>query len=206
MITKESQAKHWAEKDIRTIQSYWDSPPATLRSKWFAKQLKSYNFFSIYETGFFSGRNLRYIYEEFPNIKVGGLDVNKKAVEFAKQRMPYADLHHMNLHDFNSNKEYDIVFTSGILIHIPPKDVPTVLSKLLMSAKKYVMHIESIGNNEISAGPKHLKPTYKISDQIQFSPDLIGMYAKLGYSTKVIPLPDNCKTNGGSELLIVEIL
>ena len=141
-IDKKTQAKHWAKKDLNIIKSYWTSPPATKRSKWFVEQLKSVNnFASICEVGFFSGRNLHYIYQSFPAVSVAGIEINQKAVDFAKKKLPKADLRRMDLHDFRSmDKTFDIVFTSGVMIHVPPDEIAEVLSSFVMKANKYVIH------------------------------------------------------------------
>ena len=204
MVLAKMQSSHWAGKDLNVIESYWSSPPATLRSKWFVEQLKNYQFNSIFEIGYFSGRNLKYIEEAFPESSINGLEINKKAVEFAKAKLPKAELMHMNLHDMHTvNKKYDIVFTSGVLIHVPPDEIPNVLLKCLDLSTGYVMHIESIGKGEVAAGPKHLKPTYKVSDQLQWNQDLVSIYKNIGFNVKVVKLPDECKTNGASELVII---
>lgn len=206
MVTKESQAQHWADKKKNVIQSYWDSPPATKRSKWFVEQLKNYEFKNIFEVGFFAGRNLRYIGEAFPDVQLHGIEVNKRAIEFAKEKLPDAELFYGDLHLINTCSVHaDILFTSGVLIHVPPEELYVACCNFLPHAYKYIMHIETIGNDEVTAGPKNLKPTYKVSDQIQWAPDLVGIYKDLGYEPKVIPLPDDCKTNGASELIIVEL-
>lgn len=210
MALKESQSKHWAGKDLKIIQSYWDSPPATKRSKWFVEQLKPYNISSIFEVGYFSGRNLRYIKEAMPNIQVGGLEVNANAARFARDKLGMSDNELLceDLHNLGRQKvsrAYDVVFTSGVLIHVPPENLKSAVQNMLSVAGKYVMHIESLGKNEVSAGPKHLKPTYKVSDQLQWAPDLLSIYEELGLKTEVVKLPDDCKTNGASELVIIRV-
>ncbi len=199
------QTEHWAGKDLKIIQSYWESPPATLRSKWFVSQIKKLQFNSIFEIGYFSGRNLKYVSEEFPKVSINGLEVNKKAVKFAQEKLPKANLLHMDLHDMhNLIEKYDLVFTSGVLIHVPPDDIGDVLKKCLDLSNRYIIHMESLGKNEVVAGPKTLNPTYKVSDQLQWAPDLASIYKFIGFDVEIIKLPDNCKTNGASELLIVD--
>ena len=207
MSLKNSQSQHWAEKKLNTIQSYWDSPPATKRSKWFVEQLKDFEFLSAFEVGFFAGRNLRYIKEAFPKVKLGGAEINPRAVKFAKEKLGLNTLHQGDLHNLDEvDGSEDLVFTSGVLIHVPPENLEGAIEQLMNRAAKYIMHIESIGNNELVAGPKHLKPTYKVSDQLQWAPDLISIYEDMGIRTKIVPLPDDCKTNGASELLIANLM
>jgi hypothetical protein len=206
MTLRETQAAHWAKKDGRIIQTYWISPPATKRSQWFVEQLKSYQFNSIFEVGFFSGRNLKYIQDAFANVSICGIDVNKEAVEFAREKLPKADLSELDINNLNEvDSMFDIVFTSGVLIHIPPENLKESITKMMKKASKYIMHIESMGNNELIAGPKYLNPTYKISDQLQWSPNLRQIYDEMKCSYKIIELPKDVRTNGASELVIVDV-
>lgn len=206
MITKTSQSKYWKAKSNKQIESYWTSDKATLRSIWFAECLKKYSFDSVFEIGVFSGRNIKYIKDIFPGIKAGGLDVNSKAIQFTKEKMPDLELFCIDLYDIEKLQfMYDIVYTSGTLIHIVPDDLEGVIKKILPHASKYVMHIEEIGKNTLVAGPKHMGPSKKESDQCQWAPDLLAVYRDLGYEPEVIPLPDGCKTNGAAELVVVKL-
>lgn len=205
-ITNKLQSKYWKSKNLRQVESYWSSGPANLRSNWFANQLKNYKFESIFEIGTFSGRNLKHIGDMFDNVKLGGLDVSPVAIEFAKNKLPKADFFCKDLYDISSlSFSYDIVFTSGTLIHIVPNDIGGIIKSIVPFANKYIMHIEQIGNDELIAGPKHMSPKYKESDQCQWNPDLIKTYNDLGYTVDIIPLPDDCKTNGAAELLIIKL-
>ena len=99
MTTRKSQSKHWqSDKTLKIVESYWTSPPARKRSQWFVEQLKNYSFGSIFEVGFFAGRNLKYITEEFPTATIAGLEINPKATKFAKDKLPNANLLCMDFH------------------------------------------------------------------------------------------------------------
>lgn len=203
-ITK-TQAKYWASKDLRAIQSYWDGHIGILRSKWLVEQMKSMEFSSVFEIGYFAGRNLKYITDAFPQSSVNGLEINKTAFQFAKEKLPKANLLNMDLHDMHNIKnKYDLVFTSGVLIHVVPEDMSNVIKKCLNLSNRYMLHIENVGKNEVVAGPKHLNPTYKVSDQMQWAPDLVSIYNSMGFKVEVIELPKDCRTNGASELLIID--
>lgn len=206
MIDKNYQTNHWKSKDKKIVQSYWESPPATKRSLWLCEQLKQYDFSSIFECGFFSGRNLRYICDHFPNKEVSGLEINKVAIDFAKQKLPKLNLIEKNIYDVDQiGKKYDIIFTSGVLIHIVPQDIENIVKKMITVCNKYIIHVEDVGKNEVVAGPKNLKPVYKISDQVQFAPDLISFYDKVGFKSEIISLPKEIQTNGAKHMLVVNI-
>lgn len=206
MSLRKSQADHWKGKSKEIIVSYFESPPAIKRSLWFVEQLKNYDFDSIFEVGYFASRNLFYLQQAFPDVKISGLEINPSAVRYARIKMNMdKELLCMDLHQMHQIQDtFDVVFSSGVLIHVPTDDIPGVVRKMLNLSNRYVMHIEHNGNNEVVAGPKHMNPTYKESGQIQFAPDLIGTYKQLGYSPTIIPLPENCKTNGAKELLIID--
>ena len=135
MFTKYSQNKHWGNKKVNR-KSYWNPGPASERSKWFCEQLKKYDFHSICEVGMMAGRNLRHIREYFPNVEINAFDINQKAVEFAKKNLPESNIWHMDIHDVTKCKQkFDIVFTSGVLIHLLPE---TILSALKNLISKYI--------------------------------------------------------------------
>lgn len=205
MTSVKFQSKHWKEKNKSQIQSYWDSPPARKRSEYFANFLTDYNFNSISEIGFFAGRNLKYIKELFPNIRIGGIDINKDAVKFAKEKLKIDDLCVLDIYDLETiDFNADIVFTSGVLIHLVPNTLDKVIEEMVKKSNRYVIHIEDIGNNEVVAGPKHLNPSYKVSDQKQWAPDLPSIYDKLGYKYNIFDLPPEVRTNGAKEIMVIE--
>lgn len=207
-MNRASQSDHWKkDKNLNTIESYLSSPPAIERSKWFAEQLAPYEFDSIFEVGVFAGRNIKYIKESFPSVHTAGLEINPKAVRFAREKVGMGkELLCMDAHDMGSiSEKFDIVFTSGVLIHFMPEDVKGMLEKMLKMSNKYVMHIEQLGQGNLTAGPKHMKPSYKVSGQMQWDVNLIDIYKELGYDANVVKLPDSCKTNGAAELIVVKV-
>jgi trans-aconitate methyltransferase len=204
MSLVKEQTKYWATRDLGTIHAYWESTPAILRGKWFAEQLKNLQFDSVFEVGFFSGRNLKCIQEIFPDAALNGLEVNRRAVDFAKIKIPTANLLHQDLHEMhNLTQKFDVVFTSAVLIHIPPDEIQNVIFKCLDLSQKYVLHLESVGRSEVAIGPKQLNPTLKISEQLQWNVNILNIYRELGFKPQIIKFPDAYKNNGVSELVIV---
>lgn len=200
------QLDHWANQKVK--DSYWKNIPAVKRSKWFAEQLLNYEFKTFLEVGCSAGRNLKYILERIPDISVFGIDINSEAIKCARKNLSEkratlttGDLY--NLGDFEFR--CDIVFSAGILIHIPTEKLKSVIESFISIRPDYIMHIEELGNNELVTGPKHLNPLRKIITQMQWTPDITKIYKDLGYESKVIPLLKKYRTNGASELIIVEL-
>lgn len=206
IITRETQAEYWKNKTVRDVGAYWDSDPGNNRSVWFAEYLKQYDFSSVFEIGFFSGRNLWHIQRMFPKVTIAGLEVNRCACNFAKEKLQTARLYNLDVYDAEKIEEkYDIVFTSGVLIHILPKDIGLILKKCMLLAKKYIIHIESIGPCAMSAGPAEEKPFYKISDQIQWRQNLLVEYSYYNKLITINNIPKSIKTNGATDIVVVRI-
>jgi trans-aconitate methyltransferase len=120
MKQKDIQGKLWADQTTEKISAYWEYPNFAKRAKWLAEQLKQYKFESIFEVGLFSGRNLKIMKDAFPKIKIGGIDINETAIKLAKEKIPEAYLKSCSVYDMDIHDKWDIVFTMGVMIHIPP--------------------------------------------------------------------------------------
>ncbi len=202
----DKQTKYWHDKTLAQIESYWTSPPANKRSKWFAEFLQPYaiNCETIMEVGFFSGRNLHWIQEAYDHLTILGIDINPLAVEYAKAKLDCASLYHWDLHNIDNLPFHtDIVFTSGVMIHVPPEAIHKTMVNLATKAKKYIMCLEETGNGELTAGPKHLNPTYKVSDQKQWAHNLNEVMADSNnFQYTKVDLPPEIQTNGAKTLEI----
>jgi SAM-dependent methyltransferase len=157
------------------------------------------------EVGSFAGRNLFYLQQAFPKVSLIGLEINPTAVKYAREKVPNASFVESDLHDLDAmNGVFDLVFTSGVLIHIPPVDLKGVLEKLVRKSSKYLVHLEELGPSELVACPDpSQRPKKKVSDQWQWNVDLVRLYQELGYQCEVIELPAETRTNGARELVVV---
>jgi len=150
---KESHKLHWQNKPGKfSLDKYWKT--AIPRSKYLVKRLKEINFDGIYEVGFFSGRNLYYIREEFPDVKIGGADICKPAPEYARKKVKNVELELLDIENL-SGKKWDVVFTMGTLIHIP--NIDKALERCVAKASKYIIHIEANDDDYILCGPKKIE-------------------------------------------------
>jgi len=177
----EKQLKVWAGQSASRVESYWNYPSCIKRSEWFSRQLEQYEFSSIFEVGVFSGRNLKYIADVFTKVRIGGIDVNAEAIKFAKDKLPAAELDLCSVYDVDTDDKWDIVFTVGVMIHIPPDGIEKAIDKCLEKASKFVIHMESISNDNIINGPAEVNPSNKIKNKLQWWPDLVKRYKSRGY-------------------------
>lgn len=72
-----------------------------------------------------------------------GIEINEYAVELSKQRVNNINIIQGSAFDIPFKNEYfDLVFTSGVLIHIAPHDINLVLNEVYRCTKKYIWGFE----------------------------------------------------------------
>lgn len=113
------------------------------RMAW-SRMLDGLQLTSILEVGSNRGVNLEAIAHVRPKVQLHGLEPNEHARLEATvptwngtaQAIPFQD------------RNFDLVFTSGLLIHIPPEDLGTVLGEIVRVSRRYVLAIEYHADRE----------------------------------------------------------
>ena len=96
---------------------------------------------SILELGCNVGLNLS-ILKKMGFKKLSGVEINEKAYEIAKTNHPEIKFYNSSIEEFNPNQKFDLVFTAGVLIHINPKTIPNVISKIIKLTNKFIFGLE----------------------------------------------------------------
>lgn len=89
-----------------------------------------------------------------------GIDIQRHAVELSKSRAEEIDIIQGSAFDIPfKDSFFDLVFTSGVLIHIAPQDIKEALKEIYRCTKKYIwgyeyyadsyMEVEYRGNREL---------------------------------------------------------
>lgn len=72
-----------------------------------------------------------------------GVEINSYAVEFLKAKSKGINIVHNSAFDIPFKDGYfDLVFTSGVLIHIHPKNIRKALREIHRCARKYIWGYE----------------------------------------------------------------
>ena len=101
------------------------------------------------EVGCNVGGNLRWLAELLGPEKVAGVDVNERALDAARKRVPGADLRMASALELPFEDEsFDLVFTTGVLIHQAPEDLPAVMGEIVRCSRRYVLCGEYFGEQE----------------------------------------------------------
>lgn len=68
-----------------------------------------------------------------------GIDIQRKAIESAHRHRPELDIIEGDLFDIPFKDDYfDLVFTSGVLIHVPPRRIDAGIAELVRCSKQWV--------------------------------------------------------------------
>lgn len=96
----------------------------------------------ILEVGSNIGNQLLYLKNlGFKNLY--GIEINSYAVEFSRSRTKNINIIQGAAFDIPFKNEYfDLVFTSGLLIHIAPSDIKVVIQEIHRCTKKYIWGFE----------------------------------------------------------------
>jgi pseudaminic acid biosynthesis-associated methylase len=72
-----------------------------------------------------------------------GIEPQEYAVEFSKKKVRHINLIRADVFDIPFKDNYfDMVFTSGVLIHLNPKDIVGALKEIYRCSKKYIWGFE----------------------------------------------------------------
>lgn len=103
----------------------------------------------ILEIGTFGGYNLRKIHSIDQKIELFGFDINKEALKYAKTHCEAINTIHGSIYEINkyfNNNSFDLVFTAGVLIHIPNKNIQSIIKNLINISNNNIIHAEHHGN------------------------------------------------------------
>lgn len=98
---------------------------------------------TIFEFGCNAGWNLRAIQTCAPNVELFGVDLNASAVNEAREQgFEVQQVHAQGIAGLYEPGSMDLVFTAGVLIHIPPEDLQRTMQSLIDLSGRYVIAVE----------------------------------------------------------------
>lgn len=109
-----------------------------------------YNFNSILELGSNMGQNLVALKKKYKKSKIYGVDINATACEILKRNYPDFNITNSSILNYKTKKKFDLVFTSGVLIHINPKQLNNTYKKIFNLSKKYILIVEYYNSSPVS--------------------------------------------------------
>ncbi len=130
---------------------------------------------SILELGCNIGNNLVGISKIMPNVSLHGVEINAKALAHL-EGLNLCKTYHSSIKAFSSGHLFDLVFTKGVLIHIPPVDLPEVYKKMYELSSKYILMIEYYNQRQLEINYRgHTERLWKRD----FAGEMMDLYPNL---------------------------
>ena len=99
-----------------------------------------------------------------------GIEINSYAIERAKTNTTGINIIQASAFDIPFKDGYfELVFTSGVLIHISPADIKRALSEIYRCSKKYIWGFEYYADT-------YTKVRYREQDNLLWKTDFAGLY------------------------------
>jgi len=128
---------------------------------------------SALELGCNVGYNLDAIKKTYKNIDLYGVEINKRAFEICRNNHTCFNESILN---FKTDKKFDLVFTTGVLIHQDPKVLNQIYKKIFNLSKKYIYISEYFNPTPITVSYRNHKDKLFKRD---FAKDLLNLFPKL---------------------------
>jgi pseudaminic acid biosynthesis-associated methylase len=121
---------------------------------------------SAIEFGSNIGNNLRALRELLPAAELHSVEINAQAAAEI-EAWGGATVEVASLMDFEPTRGWDLSFTKGVLIHLPPESLPDVYAKLVAASSRYVMVCEYYN-------PSPVEVSYRGHEHALFKRDFAG--------------------------------
>jgi spore coat polysaccharide biosynthesis protein SpsF len=112
------------------------------------------------------GNNLQALRDLLPSVELHGVEINATAAAEI-QAWGGATVEVASLLDFVPSRQWDLSFTKGVLIHLPPESLPDVYAKLVAASSRYIMVCEYYN-------PSPVEVSYRGHEHALFKRDFAG--------------------------------
>jgi 2-polyprenyl-3-methyl-5-hydroxy-6-metoxy-1,4-benzoquinol methylase len=147
------------------------------------KFLNKLNFENILEIGCGTGRLTKQISNLSKIKKYLAIDISEDLMSIAKKQLENSEINFqcINLLEFKTNENFDLVFSCEVLQHIAPDKIESIIKKLLSFSKHKLIFVETYSEEEIGNS----------KDEYFFVHDYEKIFSKLNidYKIKKISLP-----------------
>lgn len=95
---------------------------------------------SVLEVGCNVGANLRWLQELLDPACVFGVDVNREALACVRRTYVHVNAVTASARQLPfRDRSFDLVFTTGVLIHVPPPVLPLAMAEIVRCSRRYVL-------------------------------------------------------------------
>ena len=206
----------WAGIAKRTptyLEAYRDRPGsddrAQARARWIAGSILGAfpGVRSVHEIGCGAGRNLAELRRICPDLRLSGEDICPEAVRAARATLgPNAPIFQGDLVD-EIPVRADVLLSVGVLVHLHPRLLPEILSKLWRAAMRGLVLVEEWGENEVVKGPASWNAHQRTGNYVLWRPALPELTADLlprpSDESTMDDLPSRYQSPGATTIFVV---
>ncbi len=110
-----------------------------------------------------------------------GIEINSYAVEYAKSRARGINIIQGSAFDIPfKDKYFDLVFTSGVLIHISPREIKRAVKEIYRCSRKYIWGYEYYADKYMAGG------AYRGHKNLFWKTDFVKIYTSLFDGLKLL--------------------
>jgi pseudaminic acid biosynthesis-associated methylase len=93
---------------------------------------------SAIELGANVGMNMQALRLLYPKIDLTAVEINSKAAETLAKQIGAENVVHRSLFDYEVDKQHDLAFVKGVLIHLKPELIEKAYEKLYQASSRYI--------------------------------------------------------------------
>lgn len=147
------QEEFWANsiaRDYMQANSSFNKPLAIQAWVQMLEKVDIASLNSFLECGCNIGRNLQSLRGLAPKADAAVIEINREALDVAIKNNDISESFHGSIKDVELNRKFDLVFTSGVLIHINPQDLLITMQKMYDLSDRYILIAEYFNRTPVS--------------------------------------------------------
>lgn len=97
---------------------------------------------SVLEFGANRGLNIAALANLLPHAHLSAVEINASAAQELARNYPSTELFNTSIFEFEANRQWDLTFTKGVLIHINPDKLKEAYAALYSNSSRYILIAE----------------------------------------------------------------
>lgn len=127
------------------------------------------------ELGCNIGRNLQALHFLAPSMELDGVEINEDSAQAARS-LQLGNVYAKSILDFTPTRQYEMVFTRGVLIHLNPEVLPQVYATMYAASSRYICLLEYYNPSPVTVPYRNNQERLFKRD---FAGELMDMYPDL---------------------------
>jgi len=135
--------KYWQKRGKKYVNESFNEKFEEKEESKFVEYLKNIEFNTVFEFGCGFGRMTKLILDNFNIDEYVAIDVSIDQINNAKkQGVDKVKFYQSMILDFPTEKKFDLVFGTKVLMHVPEKQIIPTIQKLISLSKKHIINLD----------------------------------------------------------------